>query len=270
MHRLTFKFDNTNAEDDSLVAYQFEGLRARAETTHAVFTRKGGASSGRFSSLNISSAVKDDDDAVVENNRRMLHALGYRREDVVAAWLVHSSTVALITWDDVGAPLHKVDALITRERGLPLRMCFADCVPIVFYDPRKQAIGFAHAGWRGVASNVGAATVQSLVEAYGSEPRHIWVGIGPAICVEHYEVSQDVVDQVAAACPRGTRLTQPGNNGRPHLDLAAAVTSQLEAAGVGSIENSGLCTASNIDEWYSHRAEKGVTGRFGLVLALNS
>lgn len=253
----------------SLIAYQFDGLYPFAEVTHAVFTRHGGVSRGPYASLNLSRAVGDDPAAVTENNRRMLGALGYRREQAVTAWLVHGSAVAVITCADLGRDPQRVDALVTRERGLPLSMRFADCVPIVFYDPVRRAIGVAHAGWRGVVAGVVAATVRVMADAFGSDPRCIWAGIGPAIGAEQYEVSQDVIDQVAAACPRGTRLTQPGGHGRPHLDLSAAVIAQLQAAGVGSIEASGICTASHTREWFSHRAENGKTGRFGLVVVLN-
>jgi hypothetical protein len=148
-------------------------------------------------------------------------------------------------------------------------MRFADCVPIVFYDPPRNAIGLAHAGWRGVVSNVVAATLRTMADAFGSNPRRMWAGIGPAIGVDRYEVGPEVAGQALAACPPGARLTQPGNNGHPHLDLAASVLSQLQAADVGIIELAGICTASYTGEWFSHRAENGKTGRFGVVVALN-
>lgn len=264
MRRITF----TSTQTPALVAYQFDGLLAFPEVAHAIFTRRGGASVGAFASLNLSRSVADDPAAVVENNRRMLSALGYRREQAVTAWLVHGRDVALVTRADLDREPRRVDALITCERGLLLTMRFADCAPIVFFDPIRQAIGVAHAGWRGVALNIAGATVQAMIDAFGSDPRRIWVGIGPAIGVERYEVGPEVVEQVSAACPPGTRLTWPGDNGRPHLDLAAAIAAQLQAAGVGAIEPSGICTAANTGEWFSHRAEHGKTGRFGLAIAL--
>ena len=274
MRRSTFTSSAThagpaNAGNGHLIAYQFDGLLGCSETSHAVFTRHGGVSAGAFASLNLSRSVGDDPDAVAENSRRALGALGYRREQAVTAWLVHGCDVAVMTRDDVGREPPKADAILTRERGLPLLMRFADCAPIVLYDSVRQAIGLAHAGWRGVAANVVEATVRAMVDAFGSDPRRMWAGVGPAIGVECYEVGPDVVERAAAACPPGTRLAQPGRNGRPHLDLAAAVMAQMQRADVGSIEASGMCTASNTHEWFSHRAERGRTGRFGLVIALN-
>jgi len=269
MRRVTLPFDRSlHAPADDLVVCQFEGLLSFPEVEHAVFTRRGGASVGPYASLNVSRSVADDPNAVAENNRRMLGAFGYRREQAATAWLVHGGHVAMITRSSLSDPPPKADAIVTRERGLPLTMRFADCVPIVLYDPERQAIGMAHAGWRGVALNVAAATIRAMVDAFGCEPRRMWAGIGPAIGVEHYEVGPDVARQVTQACPPGARLTQVGRNGRPHIDLATAVRSQLESLGVGSIETSGLCTASNTADWFSHRAEKGRTGRFGLLVAL--
>lgn len=274
MRRISFSTSRTSppgrpATDGSLIAYQFEGLLAYPDTTHAVFTRRGGVSAGPYASLNLSRSVGDDPEAVAENNRRMLAALGYRREQTATAWLVHGREVAVIGREDAGRDPQQVDAIITRERGLPLILRFADCVPIVFFDPVTPAIGVAHAGWRGVALNVVEATVRAMADAFGSDRRRMWAGIGPAIGVEHYEVGPDIAEQVAAACASRARLTQPGRNGRPHLDLPGAAASQLQAAGVGQIELSGLCTGSNTVEWFSHRAENGKTGRFGLLVALN-
>jgi len=269
VQRVSFSAAPSRASNGHLTAYQFEGLLAYPEVGHAVFTRHGGVSVGPYASLNLSRAVGDDPEAVAENNRRVLAAFGYRREQAVTAWLVHDRNVAVVTRADLDREPHQVDALITRERGLPLAMRFADCAPLVFYDPVCQAIGVAHAGWRGVVVNVAAATVQAMVQAFGSDPQRLWAGIGPAIGVERYEVGANVAEQVVSACPLGARLTQPGSNGRPHLDLTAAVTAQLQAAGVGAIEMSGLCTASDTAEWFSHRAENGKTGRFGLVIVLN-
>jgi len=266
---LSVDSDSAGASGLTLAAYQFDGLRAHPEVAHAVFTRHGGVSAGAFASLNLSRAVGDDAGAVVENNRRVLAVFGYRREQAVTAWLVHGRDVAVVTRADGGGEPRQVDALITRERGLPLTMRFADCAPIVFYDPARHAIGVAHAGWRGAAVNVVGAAVRAMVDAFGSHPGRMWAGIGPAIGVEQYEVGPDIVEQVAAACPPGTRLAQSGRNGRPHLDLNAAVEAQLQAAGIGAIERSGLCTASDTGQWFSHRAENGKTGRFGLVVALN-
>jgi YfiH family protein len=253
---------------NGLVFYQFDGLDHYTELYHGAFTRLGGVSGAPFESLNLARSVGDDVQAVQENNRRMLSAFGVTPGRATTAWLVHGRAVAVMTQADAGSYRQGYDAIITRERGLALTMRFADCVPLVFYDPMQQAIGLAHAGWRGVAENVIAATVMALRDNFRSNPRDLWAGIGPCISADRYRVGQDVIDLVAAACPPQVPIVQLQPDGALHLDLNAAVRSQLEASGIENIEDSATCTASNTGEWFSHRAEHGKTGRFGVVIGL--
>lgn len=255
---------------DRLAFYQFEGLSDYADLYHGVFTRAGGVSRAPFESLNLSRSVGDDLVAVRENNRRMLAVFDVAPEQATTAWLVHGRAVAVLTPADAGSYRLGVDAIVTRARGLALTMRFADCVPVLFHDPAQHAIGIAHAGWRGVAENVIAATVAALHEQFGSQPRDLWAGIGPCISANRYRVGLEVIAQVAAACPPHTSIVQTQPDGSTHLDLNAAVTAQLRACGVAHIEAAHLCTASRTDEWFSHRAENGKTGRFGVVLGLRA
>ena len=256
--------------DNRLAFYQFEGPSDCVDLYHGVFTRQGGVSLAPFESLNLSRSVGDDAAAVQENNRRMLAVFDVAPDRATTAWLVHGRAVAMVTHADAGSYRPGVDAIITRERGLALTMRFADCMPILFHDPVQRAIGLAHAGWRGVAENVVAATVSALHDHFGSQPRDLWAGIGPCISADRYRVGLEVIEQVGAACPPNAPivLTQP--DGSAHLDLNAAVTAQLQASGVEIIEDSRLCTASRTDEWFSHRAENGKTGRFGVVIGLRA
>lgn len=251
-----------------LAYYQFDALSGASELYHGVFTRRGGVSRAPFQSLNLSRSVGDEAEAVAENNRRMLAVFDQTPDRATTAWLVHGKTVGVVEAGDAGHYRAGTDAIITRQRGLALTMRFADCVPIMFYDARQHAVGLAHAGWRGVAENVVAATIDALCAAFGSDPRDIWAGIGPCISVDHYRVGPEVIDAVSAAVPAAAPIVQPRPDGSTHLDLNAAVTAQLRACGVTQIEDSQLCTASRTDEWFSHRAEHGQTGRFGVVVGL--
>jgi YfiH family protein len=125
----------------------------------------------------------------------------------------------------------------------------------------------AHAGWRGLPAGVVPATVGRLVEALGCAPSDLWAGIGPSIGPCCYEVGPEVVEQVSAAV--NGRDPFRWEHGRPHLDLWAAVKSQLEEAGVRQVEVARMCTACHTDDWFSHRAEGGVTGRFGVAIGLD-
>jgi YfiH family protein len=253
---------------NGLVFYQFEGLSAYPDLYQGVFTRLGGVSQAPFESLNLARSVGDDAALVQENNRRMLAVFDMTPDRATTAWLVHARQVAVMTSADAGSYKSGYDAILTRERGLALTMRFADCVPIVFFDPVQHAIGLAHAGWRGVAENVIAATVDALCDNFGSNSRDVWAGIGPCISADRYRVGQEVIDQIAPACPPHTPIARRQSDGSLHLDLNAAVAAQLRACGVEQIEDSALCTASNTTEWFSHRAENGKTGRFGVVIGL--
>ncbi len=253
---------------NGLVFYQFDGLAHNPDLYHGAFTRLGGVSQAPFESLNLARSVGDDGQAVQENNRRMLGVFDMTPDRATTAWLVHGKAVAAMTHADAGNYRQGFDAIITRERGLALTMRFADCVPIVFFDPVQRAIGLAHAGWRGVAENVIAATVAALHDNFGSNPRDLWAGIGPCIGADRYRVGQEVIDLVAPACPPHAPIVRRPPAGSLHLDLNAAVLSQLQACGVENVEDSAICTASNTAEWFSHRAENGKTGRFGVVIGL--
>jgi YfiH family protein len=147
-------------------------------------------------------------------------------------------------------------------------MRFADCVPILLYDPENSVVGIVHAGWQGTVKKIVQATVQKMVENYGSEPVEIRAVIGPSISAHHYEVGPEVVHQVHDAFGKTAEHLLPSQNGSPHFDLWRANQHLLEQAGVEKIEISGLCTACLPDDWYSHRGEAGKTGRFGALIAL--
>jgi YfiH family protein len=149
-------------------------------------------------------------------------------------------------------------------------------VPVLFYDPTHHAAGLAHAGWRGVAARVAPATVRAMVDAFGTRPEDLWAGIGPSIGPDHYAVGPEVVTAVRSALVGGrfadTLPDEPPIAARRarqwYLDLPGAVRMQLRLAGVGAVDLAGICTACDTTAWYSHRAESGKTGRFGVMVML--
>lgn len=252
---------------DGIVLYRFEGLRAAKGLTHAVLTRIGGVSRRPYATLNLGHTVGDDLSAVEENHRRALGLLGLRPGGVVSPYQVHGARVAVVGRAHLGTVQPATDALVTAMPDVPLLMRFADCSSILLFDPVQRVIGVAHAGWHGVVAGCAGATVRTMTERLGCAPPDIWAGVGPTIGPCCYEVGSEVAEAVTAACPSGTEVVHRVN-GRIHLDLPAAVTAQLRAAGVEQVENADLCTACRVDEFFSHRAERGRTGRFGVVMGL--
>ncbi len=252
---------------DSVLLYRFEGLDGVLGLRHAVLTRIGGVSRAPYATLNLGHTVGDELSAVEENHRRALGALGLGRRKVISPHQVHGARVGVVGKVHLGAVLPDTDALVTGASGAPILMRFGDCAPVFFYDDVRRVIGIAHAGWRGVVAGSVGATVRAMEMQLGCDPADIWTGIGPTIGPCCYEVGPEVVNAVRAACPAGTDLAR-AVNGRVYLDLPGAVRAQLRAAGVQTIEDSGLCTSCRVDEFFSHRAEQGRTGRFGVVMEL--
>jgi len=252
---------------NGVVFYRFKALEGEPGLEHAIFTRRGGVSQPPFDTLNMGHTVGDDLEAVRVNHQRALALLGWRQEDVTTCHLVHGARAALVGPGEQGRVYSETDALLSAAPGAVLMSRFGDCVPVLFYERRRRVIGLAHAGWRGVVNGVVPAAVSRLVEAWGCHPADLWAGVGPSIGPCCYEVGANVAQQIAAAVS-GDGLFQTRDGQRPYLNLWAAVQRQLEQSGVGQVQVAELCTACNTADWFSHRAEGGKTGRFGVVIGL--
>jgi YfiH family protein len=251
---------------DGIVRYGFAGLEG-VGVAHGALTRLGGVSQGPFATLNLGHTVGDDPAAVEENHRRVLAALQIRREQIVSPYQVHGTAVRWAGKADAGSVQEATDGLVTATPGIALFFRFADCVPVLLFDPLRRVVGLAHAGWRGAAKGVVAAAVAAFTHHAGSRPGDLWAGIGPAIGPCCYRVGAEVATAVANACPPETPVVRQEADAL-YLDLPGAVRAQLIAAGVGQVEMSGLCTSCHNDEWFSHRADQGRTGRFGVFIML--
>jgi YfiH family protein len=236
---------------------------------HGVFTRRGGVSPAPWDSLNVGATVGDEQVRVLENRARSFATLGRQMGSLFDVWQVHSADAVFAEAPRPPEQDHyKADIILTDKPDVTLYMRFADCVPILLHDPQKGVVGIAHAGWLGTVRQAAAAAVHAMRERYGSKPGDIQAAIGPSIGVDHYEVGADVLARVQEAFRANTSGLVEMHGGRTHLDLWAANRLQLEGAGVTEIEVAGICTACHLDDWYSHRAEKGKTGRFGALISL--
>lgn len=247
--------------------YQFDSFNDKV--CHAIFTRRGGASPKPWASLNMGGTVGDDPLRVTTNRQAALATLGRETTSVFDVWQVHSAEVVIGTSPHpVGTPHQRADAILTDKHGLTLMMRFADCVPVFLYDPRHHVVGIAHAGWLGTVRGIIKATIEALKINFHTNPADLLAGIGPSIGPDHYIVGEDVVNQVKEAFSGDASELLIRNDDQTAFDLWAANRLSLERAGVNHIEVSGLCTACNTEDWYSHRAEQGRTGRFGAIIAL--
>ncbi|HMV27764.1 MAG TPA: peptidoglycan editing factor PgeF [Anaerolineales bacterium] len=254
-------------QSDGLRYYQFDIFSKNI--LNAVFTRQGGISPEPWTSLNLSISVGDDPARVAENRVHAFNALGRNPASIHDAWLIHGTDVIFADAPrSLDAPTQKADILFTDNPEVSLFMRFADCVPLLFHDPKKNVIGISHAGWMGTVKGVAEVSVQAMQERYGSNPQDIVVGIGPSISADHYEVGEEVAAQFREKYGRDSEQVVQVRDEKIYLDLWAANALQLQKMGVEHIQISGLCTACHLEDWYSHRAEKGKTGRFGVLLAM--
>ncbi len=248
---------------NGIAYYTFDSL-TNLHITHAISTRHGGVSPAPFHSLNLSQSVGDSAENVVANLTRLHDALGLERGAAISASQAQSDGVALVTRTQRGAVMQGVDALITRDAGVTLLLRYADCVPILLYDPVQRAMGAVHAGWRGTVAHVAAKTVRAMSNAFGTRPRDLLACIGPSIGPCCYRVGQDVIERVRAAFSDDGVLRDGA-----YFDLWEANARQLRECGVAQIEIAHICTAEHTHDFYSHRAEKGQTGRFGMLAGIS-
>jgi len=254
-------------EKDGLRYYSFDIFSN--SVTQAVFTRRGGVSPAPWQSLNLGGSVGDDPAHVAANRIHIFDTLGRDRASIHDVWLVHGTD---IVYADAPRSLEnhpeRADILLTDNPAVSLFMRFADCVPLLFHDPKKQVIGISHAGWMGTVKGVAGITVEAMQTRYGCDPKEVIAGIGPSIGVDHYEVGEEVVSQFREKYGKDLERVVQTRDGRTYLDLWTANQIQLQNAGVEQVQVSGVCTACHLDDWFSHRAEKGKTGRFGVLMAL--
>ncbi len=254
--------------------FTFPSLERTGIVKHLFTTRLGGVSGGELATMNLSFSRGDAEENVLTNYRRVAQVLDSSPEDMVASHQTHTVNIRHVTATDRGKGITcprdytDIDGLMTDEPGIVLVTYYADCVPLFFVDPVHRAIGLAHSGWRGTAAGMGARMVEAMGKAFGTRPEELYTAIGPSICADCYEVSEDVAEQfmhVPGAVRKGKRA------GKYQLDLWQANCRILEEAGVLSerIAVTDVCTCCNSEYLFSHRASGGKRGNLGAFLSLN-
>lgn len=255
-------------QQDGLVYYKFDNFDDDA-FDHAIFSRKGGSSKGPYASLNLGGTNGDDPSAVLANHKKLFKVFGRPYSSRFDVWQVHGKT---IMFSDAPRPPEikhpPADGIFTDKPEVTLIMRFADCVPLVFHDPVQKVAGIVHAGWQGTLLRIGAEAVSAIQQRYGSLASDLRVGLGPSICGKCYQVGEEVRQQFLKAWGAEAEQFFTKQENSHFLDLWEANEWVLRQAGVVQIENSRCCTAENLDAWYSYRKEKGITGRFAVVIAL--
>ena len=257
---------------------------------HGFSTRQGGVSRGMFSSMNLgsgSSPYQDEPANIRENFLLITDSLGLDPNSLVLSDQVHTTRIRLVDEKDRGKGFsiprdyEEIDGLITNKPNLTLVTKYADCVPLYFVDPINKAIGLSHSGWKGTIEKIGEITVKEMGKAFGSHPQDIIAVIGPSICMDCYEVGEDVAIEFRNAFPSVGQNTNisidelspiliKNHRDRYQLNLWEANKRILLKAGLcnANIHISGVCTACNSELLFSHRKSKGKRGSLAAFLAI--
>lgn len=265
-----YDFSNTTKIQGTVPHITFNNLNGVDFIKHGFSTRLGGVSKGIYSSMNLSFTRGDDEKAVSQNFEIIGNELDMDVNSMVYAMQTHTTNVMKVTKEHCGMGVTRernfsdVDGLITNEPGVTLVTSYADCVPLFFADTRNKAIGLSHSGWRGMVGNIADVTVKMMEKEYNTDPADIVAFIGPSICHNCYEVSEDVAEQFAKAY--GTEVFEDilyiKDNGKFKLDLWRANYRNFINAGIlpENIGITDICTCCNSDLLFSHRASKGMRG----------
>lgn len=281
-NQLEIKYKNNShstilVEKDGVAYITFPKL-SKAGVIHGMSTRIGGVSKGYLGKMNLSYHRGDEKEAVDENHRRFAKALGYDEKKLVFSDQVHDVKIHKVTKEDAGKGITKesdiigIDGLMTNAVNIPLITFYADCVPLFFYDKKNQVIAMAHSGWRGCVAKIGQVMLQEMKKEYGTDPGNVIAAIGPSICQDCYEISEDV----ALAFRHAFSKEQYGDfmidkkNGKYQLDLQKACEYVLLDAGIlkENLDVTDICTCCNSDVLFSHRASNGKRGNLGAVMVL--
>lgn len=257
--------------------FSYPLLEQTGIVSHCFTTRLGGVSKGIYQSLNLSFSRGDDSKAVEENFRRVSEVMGCKYEDFVLSDQTHTTNVRRVGRKDAGKGLLKergysdVDGLMTDEPGIVLSTFYADCVPLYFVDVKNRAIALSHSGWRGTVGRMGLATLEAMRREFGTRPENVICAIGPSICQDCYEISQDVAEEFVREFPgREQEILIAKEDGKYQLDLWRTNEIVLLQAGIKQehLSVTDVCTCCNPNLLFSHRASQGKRGNLGAFLSL--
>lgn len=280
---LDFHYKNTNPiftikQTGETPVLQFSIFNQTDMVKHGFSTRLGGVSTGIYASMNLGQSRGDDPEKVQRNYRIIADTIGVSTEWMVCSDQTHTTNVKVVTKEDAGKGLlqpkdyQDIDGLITNVPGLCLVTYYADCVPLLFLDPVQKVIASSHSGWRGTVGHMGQKTIQKMQSEFGCRTEHILAAIGPSICQDCYEVSEDVIQQFQQAFPEDmwADLYYRKENGKYQLNLWKANEWILLNSGIlpEHLAVTNLCTCCNSDLLFSHRASHGKRGTLAAFLAL--
>lgn len=264
-------------EKEGVTYLTFPLLEELGIVEHCFTTRMGGVSKGIYATMNLSFSRGDEEEAVLENYRRIASVMHTSIDRIVCSDQTHTTNVLQVDASYGGCgitkarPYSDMDGLITNETGVMLATFYADCVPLYFVDPVHKAIGLSHSGWKGTVGRMGAKTLKAMQDAYGTEAKDVYAAVAPSICQSCYEISEDVAIHFSKEFSdwKDSILEEKGG-GKFQLDLWKTNELILLEAGIRKehLAVTNICTCCNPTLLFSHRASKGQRGNLGAFLML--
>ena len=264
-------------QNDRVPLLHFDKLDDTGIVKHCFTTRGGGVSKDIFSSMNLSFNRGDEKSAVETNYQRLAMALDTTVDRFVTTDQTHTTNVIRVGNEEAGIgvvrprPYTDVDGLVTNEKNVVLSTFFADCVPLFFVDTKNHAIGLSLSGWKGTVNRMGQKTLEVMKREFGTNPADVVAAIGPSICQDCYEISEDVAEKFKEQFPSHVNeILIDKKNGHYQLDLWR--TNQIIMIEAGILEKNiavtNICTCCNDSLLFSHRASHGKRGNLGAFMYL--
>lgn len=241
-------------------------------------TRAGGTSPMPDQSLNLAGFNEDSAENILENRRRFLKLFPNNSAEwaLAGCWQVHGSDVRLVKTygeakpaEDARGDMLYCDAIVSNAENVLAGVKTADCVAILIGDPVTQTFAAIHAGWRGTLAEVATRALRQMIAEYQTQPKDVWVAIGPAAGACCYEVGRDVIDGFGGKFPEQDIFTETRTD-HACVNLTSSNRLQLIAAGVAEshIKIAPLCTMCRTDLFFSYRREKNVHGKVGRLMSV--
>ena len=276
---MEFKSETLNIQRNGAVYFTtFPSFDKTGLVRHLYSSRRGGVSNGYFGPMNLGFTRGDDQQAVIENFRRICFVSEIYPGDLVFSDQVHGDRIVYVDQQDRGKGIYSpkemqgVDGLITDKPQVCLVTFYADCVPLFFLDPVKKVIGLAHAGWRGTVLEIGRKMAERFIGDFGSKPEDILAGIGPSIGPCCFEVGCDVEEEFKRAFPawRDEIILPAENPEKSYIDLWKTNQLILQKAGIPkeNITVTDLCTKCHEEYFHSHRRMGNLRGTQAAFLEL--
>lgn len=264
-------------QKNDLVYIKFPKFDAVGGVTAVFTTRMGGVSKGQYSSMNMSTTNGDDFISVKKNYEIICEAVNINPKNLVLSKQTHTDNIRTVNEDDCGKGIFSerdyddVDGLITNVSGIALVTQYADCTPLLFYDPIKKVIANVHSGWRGTVKQIGAKAVNRMVSEFGCQKENIVAAIGPCIGKCCYEVDDPVYNEFEKITDLDNdKIFSSKDNGKYMLDLGEANRQILINAGIKAenIDVTDLCTHCHSEYFHSHRATGGKRGNLAAIICI--